>query len=121
MKTIFIVDDSATMLSSVKGILVNSGFKVETACDGEQALSKLKAGVKPDLIITDINMPKMDGITLIKEARKLLRFTPIVALTTESQQAKRDEAKRSGASGWLVKPIGGTELVGVIKQLLPGA
>ncbi len=121
MKTIFIVDDSATMLASVKGILVNSGFKVETAADGEQAMVKLKTGFKPDLIITDINMPKMDGIALIRETRKLLRFVPILALTTESQQAKRDEAKKIGASGWLVKPIGGAELVSVIKQLLPGA
>ncbi len=121
MKTIFLVDDSMTMLSSLKGILVNSGFKVDTAADGEQALAKLKSGFKPDMIITDINMPKMDGIALIREARKLLRFVPILALTTESQQAKRDEAKKSGASGWLVKPIGGGELINVIKQLLPGA
>lgn len=121
MKTIFLVDDSATMLMSLKGILVNSGFKVETAPDGEPALAKLKTGFKPDLIITDINMPKMDGITFIRESRKLLRFVPILALTTESQQAKRDEAKKFGATGWMVKPIGALELVNVIKQVLPGA
>jgi two-component system, chemotaxis family, chemotaxis protein CheY len=121
MKTILIVDDSATMLASVKGILVNGGFKVETASDGEQALLKLKGGFKPDLIVTDINMPKLDGIGLIREARKLLRFVPILTLTTESQQAKRDEARQCGASGWLVKPIGGAELISVISQLLPGA
>jgi two-component system, chemotaxis family, chemotaxis protein CheY len=66
-------------------------------------------------------MPKLDGIGLIREARKLLRFTPILALTTESQQAKRDEAKKCGATGWLVKPVGGSDLIKVIKQVLPGS
>jgi two-component system, chemotaxis family, chemotaxis protein CheY len=121
MKSVLLVDDSATMLMSLRGTLEISGFKVDTAPDGEAALGKLKGGLKPDLIITDINMPKLDGIGLIREARKLLRFTPILALTTESQQAKRDEAKKLGATGWLVKPIGGNDLVKVIKQVLPGA
>ena len=121
MKSIFLIDDSATMLMSLKGILEMNGFKVDTACDGEAALNKLKAGLRPDLIITDINMPKLDGIGLIREARKLLRFTPILALTTESQQGKRDEAKKCGATGWLVKPVGGSELIKVIKQVLPGS
>jgi two-component system chemotaxis response regulator CheY len=121
MKSVFLVDDSATMLMSLKGTLEISGFQVTTAADGEAAMSKIKTGFKPDLIITDINMPRMDGLTLIREARKLLRFTPILALTTESQQTKRDEAKRSGATGWLVKPVGGADLVKVIKQVLPGA
>ena len=121
MKKVFLIDDSATMLMSLKGTLEMSGFKVDTATDGEQAMAKLKDGLRPDLIITDINMPKMDGITLIREARKLLRFTPILTLTTESQQPKRDEAKKHGATGWLVKPVGGAELVKVIKQVLPGA
>ncbi|MEY4766293.1 MAG: hypothetical protein RI907_2966 [Pseudomonadota bacterium] len=119
MKQVFIVDDSSTMLLSLKSTLEISGFKVETASDGEQALNKLKAGLKPDLIITDINMPKMDGILLIKEARKLLRFTPILALTTESQQVKREEAKKLGATGWLVKPVTGSELVKVVNQVVP--
>ncbi|KDB50944.1 response regulator receiver protein [Sphaerotilus natans subsp. natans DSM 6575] len=115
------VDDSATMLMSLKGTLEMSGFKVDTAGDGQAALDRIKSGLKPDLIITDINMPRMDGIQLIREARKLLRFTPILALTTESQQGKRDEAKKNGATGWLVKPVGGSDLVKVIKQVLPGA
>ncbi|MGR6808408.1 response regulator (plasmid) [Sphaerotilus natans] len=121
MKHVFLVDDSATMLMSLKGTLEMSGFKVDTAGDGQAALDRLKSGLKPDLIITDINMPRMDGIQLIREARKLLRFTPILALTTESQQGKRDEAKKNGATGWLVKPVGGSDLVKVIKQVLPGA
>jgi two-component system chemotaxis response regulator CheY len=121
MKTVLLVDDSATMLMSVKSALEIGGFKVETACDGEAAMAKINKGLKPDLVITDINMPKMDGIELIRQARKVLRFTPILTLTTESQQAKRDEAKRLGASGWLVKPIGAADLMKVIKQLVPGA
>ena len=120
-KNILVVDDSATMTLSLKSSLELNGFKVESAADGFQALEKIKRGLKPDLIITDINMPRMDGIQLIREARKLLRFTPILALTTESQQGKRDEAKKNGATGWLVKPVGGSDLVKVIKQVLPGA
>lgn len=122
-KTIFLVDDSVTMLMSVKASLEISGFKVETAEDGVKALTKLKGGLKPDLIITDINMPNMNGIELIQQTRALpgFRFIPILALTTESQQARRDEAKRLGATGWLVKPMNSTDLLGVIKQVLPGA
>jgi len=108
-------------LMSLKATLEIAGFKVETAGDGEQALAKIKSGLKPDLIITDINMPKMYGIELIRQVRKLLRFTPILTLTTESQQAKRDEAKTLGASGWMVKPVGGADLIKVIRQILPGA
>ncbi len=122
-KMIMIVDDSQTMIMSLRATLEMNGFKVETAHDGLQALNKLKSGVKPDLIITDINMPNMGGIEFIKNARTLagLRFTPILALTTESQQTKRDEAKKAGATGWLVKPVAGPDLVKVIKQVLPGA
>ncbi len=121
MKKIFLVDDSATMLMSLKSTLEISGFSVNVASDGMEALECLRTGLKPDLIITDINMPKLDGLGLIAEVRKLLRFTPILALTTESQQAKRDEAKRMGATGWLVKPVGGADLVAVVRQVLPGA
>jgi two-component system chemotaxis response regulator CheY len=122
-KTIFIVDDSATMLMSVKNNLEIAGFTVETAEDGAKALTKLKGGFKPDLMITDINMPNMNGIELIQNTRALpaYRFLPILVLTTESQQAKRDEAKKLGATGWLVKPVGGADLLKIIKQVLPGA
>lgn len=121
-KRIMLVDDSVTMLMSVKANLEMSGFAVETAEDGVKALAKLKAAYKPDLIITDINMPNMGGIELIQQVRGLagFRFIPILALTTESQQGKREEAKRLGATGWLVKPVGGADLLQVIKQVLPG-
>lgn len=122
-KTIMIVDDSATMLMSVKNNLEIAGFKVVTAEDGIKALTKLKGGIKPDLIITDVNMPNMDGMELIKNVQALpgFRFTPILTLTTESQAAKRDEGKKLGATGWLVKPVGGADLLKIIKQVLPGA
>jgi two-component system chemotaxis response regulator CheY len=118
-----IVDDSATMLMSVKNNLEIAGFTVVTAEDGVKALTKLKSGTKPDLIITDINMPNMDGMELIMNVRKLpgFRFTPILTLTTESQAAKRDQGKKLGATGWLVKPVGGSDLLKIIKQVLPGA
>ncbi|MES2259971.1 MAG: response regulator [Pseudomonadota bacterium] len=122
-KTIMIVDDSSTMLMSLRNSLEIAGFEVVSASDGVIALDKLRSGAKPDLIITDINMPNMGGIEFIGKARSLsgFRFTPILALTTESQQGKRDEAKKLGATGWLVKPVSGSDLNKIIKQVLPGA
>ena len=122
-KTVLVVDDSATMLLSLKTSLEIAGFAVETADDGIKALAKLQAGTKPDLIITDVNMPNMGGMDLIKRVRALpgFRFTPILTLTTESAADQRQEGKKLGATGWLVKPIGGADLLKVIKQVLPGA
>jgi two-component system chemotaxis response regulator CheY len=122
-KTIMIVDDSSTMLMSLQNSLEIAGFGVISASDGAIALEKLKAGPKPDLIITDITMPNRGGIEFIGKARVLpgFRFIPILVLTTESQQAKRDDAKKLGATGWLVKPVGGADLTKIIKQVLPGA
>lgn len=120
--TILVVDDSATMLMSLKTTLSMNGFKVETAGHGQAALDKLKSGLKPNLILTDINMPVMGGMELIGKVRALpgYRFIPILTLTTESETAKRDEGKRLGATGWLVKPVSGDDLVKVIKKVLPG-
>lgn len=123
MKTIFLVDDSATMLMSLEGVLTKAGHKVEKASSGEDALDKLKKGSKPDLIITDYHMPGMNGTELIKAIRAIpaLKFKPILMLTTEAEQKKRMDAKAAGASGWLVKPLKPEELLGVVKQVLPGA
>ncbi len=122
MKRIFLVDDSATILMSLEGILKKAGFEVDKAGNGQQALDSLRQG-KPDLMITDLNMPGMDGISLIREVRKLpgMRFMPILMLTTESQQSKRQEAKAAGATGWLVKPVQPDDLLRVIRQVLPGS
>lgn len=117
-----IVDDSATMRMSISTTLEMNGFTVVAAEDGLVALTKLQSGLKPDLIITDVNMPNMGGLDLIKNVRALpgFRFTPILTLTTESQAEKRDEGKKLGATGWMVKPVAGADLVKVIKQVLPG-
>jgi two-component system chemotaxis response regulator CheY len=122
MKTIMLVDDSATMLMSMESLLKKAQFGTQTAPNGEHALELLKRGAKPNLIITDLNMGAMNGIELIREARKIaaLRFVPMLMLTTESQTAKRTEAKAAGASGWLVKPVDGAALLSVLGQLLPG-
>ena len=119
-KTIFLVDDSATILLSVSSILGKAGFAVEKASNAEEALKKFKAGVTVDLLITDLNMPGMNGIDFIKEVRKLpsYKFMPILFLTPESQQAKRVEAKAAGASGWLVKPATADELLGTIRLVV---
>jgi two-component system, chemotaxis family, chemotaxis protein CheY len=122
-KTIMVVDDSPLMRASLKANLELGGYRVEYAGDGVLALTQLKGGAKPDLIISDVNMPNMGGLEFIRTLRTLpgFRFTPVLMLTTESLQAKKDEAKKNGATGWLVKPITGPELIKVIKQVLPGA
>src|SRR5512146_1144169 len=117
MKTILLVDDSATILLSISNILGKAGYGVEKAANAAEGLTKFKGPTKIDLLITDLNMPGMNGIDFIKEVRKLpdYKFMPILFLTTESQQAKRAEAKAAGASGWLVKPATADELLNTIK------
>lgn len=122
MKKILIVDDSKTMLMSMEGMLKRANFNVKTAASGKEALNIVEA-FAPDLMITDLNMPEMNGIDLIKQVKQKpsMRFKPVLMLTTESQQSKREEAKAAGATGWLVKPIQSNNLIAVIKQILPGA
>jgi len=122
-KTILVVDDSVTMVMSLKSTLALNGFQAESASNGREALNKLETGFKPDLIVTDINMPVMGGMELIRNVRAMpgLKFIPILTLTTESELAKKNEGKLAGATGWLVKPVSGNDLVAVIKKVLPGA
>ncbi len=122
-KTILVVDDSAVLRASVRYILQSAGFEVQEADDGSsglQALQKMAAnGQRPALILTDINMPVMDGITFITEVKKTgARFTPILVLTTESQATKKMQGKQAGASGWLVKPFDAPQLLGVVKRFV---
>jgi len=121
MPAILVLDDSATMVMSLSRILKNAGYEVETAGNGKEGMAKLAAGLKPSVILTDLNMPQMDGVAFIKEARKnaSTRFTPIIVLTTESAGQKRDEARVAGASAWLTKPTEPNELLSTLKQLLP--
>ena len=114
------MDDSATLLLSVANILGKAGYKVEKAASAEEGLRKFATGIAVDLLITDLNMPGMNGIELIKEVRKLAayKFVPILFLTTESQQSKKAEAKAAGASGWIVKPASADELINTIKLVM---
>ena len=123
MKTVMLVDDSPTMLMSLKAVLTKNGFATETAVHGRAAMDRLVAGLRPDLVISDVNMPIMDGITFVRELRRVagMRFVPVLMLTTESEQTKRAEAKAAGATGWLVKPVAPADLIGVLRQVLPGA
>ena len=120
-KLIFIVDDSATIIMSLKNNLEIAGYQVETATNGQEAFDKLQNGIKPNLIITDVNMPIMNGLEFLKKARTLAscKFTPILLLTTETSQERKTEAKSLGATGWLVKPCSGTDLINIVKKLLP--
>jgi two-component system chemotaxis response regulator CheY len=121
--TVLVVDDSVTMVLSLKTNLTMHGFQVQTAGNGQAALDLLHSGLKPSLIITDVNMPVMGGIELIGKVRALpgLKYVPILTLTTESEAGKRNEGKRAGATGWLVKPIAGDDLIAVVRKVLPGA
>jgi two-component system chemotaxis response regulator CheY len=120
MRSVCLVDDSPTILMSMAAIFGKAGWSVKQAPGGAEALTAMK-GTKVDLVVTDLNMPGMDGITLIKHVRQIpaCRFMPILVLTTESQQSKRQEAKSAGATGWLVKPVGAADLLQVLKQLFP--
>jgi two-component system chemotaxis response regulator CheY len=122
MLTVFIVDDSPIVRRLLKEGILSSKFGCEEATNGKEALDKLNAGLKPDLIVTDMNMPQMDGLTLITEIRKLrsMRFVPIFVLTTEQSPAKQSAAKSAGATGWMVKPIGWSYLFKVMQQAIPG-
>ena len=121
MKIIFLVDDSATVLISTSSILAKAGYQVEKAASAEEAMTKFKGGLKPDLLITDLNMPGMNGIELIKQVRLMpnYRFMPILLLTTESQPAKKLEGRAAGASGWIVKPFAPEQLLAVVKKVCP--
>ena len=118
-KRIMTVDDSATVRTMLNLTLTSAGYEVVEACDGDEALALLEAG-SVDLLVTDLNMPKMDGITLAGAARKIpgSRFMPIIMLTTESHDAKRQEGKAAGASGWIVKPFKPEQLIGVVRMVL---
>ena len=107
MKTIFLIDDSATMLMSLRQTLEMSGYKVEVAGDGAQALEKLKKIQKPDLIITDINMPNMNGFGLLEAIKKdeKLKSTPVLMITAEASKDDVLMAAKFGASGYIVKPF----------------
>jgi two-component system, chemotaxis family, chemotaxis protein CheY len=118
-KKILIVDDSESIRELVGFTLNNSGYTVEKGTDGMEALNYLD-GREINLVITDLNMPNMDGIQLIREIRKTRGYSavPILILTTESQAARKEEAKLAGATGWIVKPFVQEKLVEVVKKVI---
>jgi two-component system, chemotaxis family, chemotaxis protein CheY len=119
-RTVLVVDDSASIRQMVTFTLQEGGFAVMEATNGKEGLERL-AQAKADLIITDLNMPVMDGITFIRQARALAgsKFTPILMLTTESQDAKKQEGRAAGATGWIVKPFNPEKLLQVLAKVLP--
>lgn len=118
-KTIMTVDDSASVREMVSFTLKEAGYEVIEAADGDEALNKLQ-NQAVDMLITDLNMPKVDGIDLIKKVREMndLKFIPVIMLTTESQQEKKTAGKAAGATGWIVKPFKPEQLTSVVKKVL---
>lgn len=117
-KKVLTVDDSRTMREMVAFTLKSAGYDVVEAADGQQALTAL-AGAKVDLVITDLNMPVMDGLTLIRKVRAIPanRTLPILMLTTESDDKKKAEGRAAGATGWIVKPFNPDKLVSVVQKV----
>jgi two-component system, chemotaxis family, chemotaxis protein CheY len=120
-KTALIVDDSPTMRQMVAFTLTNAGFTVIEAEHGKDAVRKVTGRPKLDIVVTDLNMPEMDGIALIKELRKLssFKFTPILMLTTESAADKKQAGREAGATGWIVKPFNPEVLLKTIAKVMP--
>jgi two-component system chemotaxis response regulator CheY len=118
-RLILTVDDSASMREMVRATLTSAGYQVVEAVDGQEALDYAR-GNPCDLVISDVNMPRMDGITLVHELRSLphYRLTPLLLLTTESSQEKKLEGKRAGATGWIVKPFNPDQLLATMARVL---
>lgn len=118
-KSIMIVDDSASLRQVVSIALKNAGYEVVEACDGKDALSKLD-GRKLHLIISDVNMPNMDGIAFLKAAKSLpaYKFTPMIMLTTEAGEAKKSEGQAAGAKAWVVKPFQPAQMITAVSKLV---
>lgn len=118
-KTILVVDDSASLRQVVSIALKGAGYGVIEACDGQDALAKLR-GQKINLVISDVNMPNMDGITFVKEMKKLpeFKFTPVIMLTTEGQESKKQEGQAAGAKAWVVKPFQPAQMLAAVSKLV---
>jgi two-component system chemotaxis response regulator CheY len=118
-KTILIVDDSASLRQVVSMTLKGAGYDVLEACDGRDALGKL-GGQKVHLMISDVNMPNMDGITFVREVRKqaAYRFTPVIMLTTEVAEEKKRMGQDAGAKAWVVKPFQPQQMLAAVSKLI---
>jgi two-component system, chemotaxis family, chemotaxis protein CheY len=118
-QVILTTDDSASVRQMVSFTLKDAGYSVLEASDGLEALDKIQ-GSRINMLITDLNMPKLDGIELIRQIRSKpqLKFIPIIMLTTESQDIRKQEGKAAGATGWIIKPFKPVQLVNVVKRIL---
>ncbi|MBC3873701.1 response regulator [Undibacterium flavidum] len=118
-KTVLVVDDSASVRQVVGLALRGAGYEVIEGVDGRDALGKL-TGQKVHLIISDVNMPNMDGITFVQEVKKLplYKFTPIIMLTTESQEGKKLQGQAAGAKAWVVKPFQPAQMLAAVSKLI---
>ena len=118
-KTVLVVDDSVSMRQMVSFTMKEAGFDVIEGGNGQEAISRVE-GKAVNLVITDLNMPVMDGMTLIRQLRSKneFKFTPILMLTTESQQEKKLEGKAAGATGWIVKPFNPDQLLQVVQKVV---
>lgn len=118
--SILVVDDSVSIRQSIRFVLEQSGYTVFEAADGVEGLKQLGAQ-KVNLVITDVNMPNMDGLTMVKKIRETegIKFLPILVLTTESQGSVVEEGKKAGATGWIVKPFNNEKLIETIKKIIP--
>ena len=122
MKNILVIDDSPTIRMAVEFAIKSFGFEVVQADNGISGLDKISeiknSGNEIALCVTDINMPKMDGISFIKEFRKTDKFTPVLVLTTDSENEKIKEGKDAGASAWIIKPFTPAEFTDVVQKLI---
>ena len=118
-KTVLTVDDSVTIRTMLQCALADAGYTVVQAFDGQDGLEQLQGGGVPDVIITDINMPRLDGFGFIEQVRKQPRFrgTPILVLTTENDDVRKDRARAAGATGWIVKPFNPVKLIDAIRRV----
>lgn len=118
-KIIMIVDDSASLRQVVSIALRGAGYEVIEGCDGKDALAKLN-GQKVHLVISDVNMPNMDGITFVKNLKQMpaYKFTPVIMLTTESQEGKKQEGQAAGAKAWVVKPFQPAQMLAAVAKLV---
>ncbi|PLX80981.1 MAG: two-component system response regulator [Desulfuromonas sp.] len=118
-RKILTVDDSATVRLVLSTTLRDAGYEVIEACDGQEALDYLDDG-DINMLITDLNMPNVDGIDLIRQVRRTsgFRFVPIIMLTTESEEEKKREGKAAGASGWILKPFKPEQLLAVVNMVM---
>ncbi len=119
-KTILIVDDSSSLRTVVKMALARAGYDVVEASDGKEGLAVLEKTGKVNLIVSDVNMPNMDGITFVTHVKKHPRhkFTPVIMLTTEGQDAKKQEGRAAGAKAWIVKPFNPPQLLDAVSKLI---